>query len=88
MFTVDSLRPTFYLRHSLYNTKHFHVMHIGTLNISVLPVADFFWCNIIHLFIAKMLNKRPAIVFSESGCVFWQCLSESSLHIYKEHSHM
>lgn len=42
---------------------------------SCTPVTDFFWCNIIHLFIAKMLNKRPAIVFSESACVFWQCLS-------------
>lgn len=35
MFTVGNLRPTFYLFHSLYNTKHFHVMHNQTLNITV-----------------------------------------------------
>ncbi len=35
MFTVGVPRPTFYLLHSLYYTKHFCVMHIQTLNITV-----------------------------------------------------
>lgn len=35
MFTVGVPQPTFYLLHSLYNTKHFCVMHIQTLNITV-----------------------------------------------------
>lgn len=66
------------------NRSGFPILHISSRS-SHMHVTDFFWHNVIHLFIAKMLNKGPTIVFQESRCVCFGsvCLAElNSLCIF------